>query len=292
MENQTASRSAAIIAAHRAFDSSKNIGERICYDPFARHFLPPGFTVIGKTEMPEETALEVFKNIVPGFHEYFLARTRYIDEYLQESIKSGLQQLVILGAGYDSRAYRFDELKSSVKIFEVDHPATQKVKKNKLFKIFQALPDHVTYVPVDFKKDNLQSCLPNNGYDNSLKTVFIWEGVTMYIDQATVNETLLFVSKNKGQGSSIIFDHTYREVVDGTHESKEAKGWLKIAEKSNEPLLFGLHNDTIERFLLSSGFCNIVRITSEFFNDNYYVGINRDRRATAILSIAHAEIAS
>jgi len=290
MQKQKASRSAAIIAAHRAIESAKDSRERVCYDPFAQNFLPTGFTVIGPHEMPEEHALEIFKGIVPGFHEFFLARTRYIDDFLLESIGNGLEQLVVLGAGYDSRAYRFDELKSKVKIFEVDHPATQNVKKEKLKEIFKKLPAHVTYVPVDFQKENLGSSLARNGYDNRLRTLFIWEGVTMYIDSESVDKTLLFISKNSGQGSSVIFDYTYPEVIDGTYERVEAKGWLKIAEKSNEPLLFGLQNNHVEQFLAERGFGNIAIATNKYFNENYYIGLNKDREATPVLSIAHAEI--
>lgn len=212
MEAQKASRSAGIIAAHRAFESSKKPEERICYDPFAGRFLPSGFTVIGESEIPEEAALNIFKNIVPGFHEFFLARTRYIDDILKKCITDGLEQLVILGAGYDSRAYRFEEL-NNIRVFEVDHPATQSVKKQKLHEIFRMLPDHVTYVPADFHKNNLQSCLSKNGYDRHLTTLFIWEGVTMYIEAEAVDETLLFISKNTGKGSSVIFDYTYNEVI-------------------------------------------------------------------------------
>ncbi len=290
MRKQTASRSAGIVAAHRAIESSKKPEERICYDPFARRFLPPNFTVIGESEMPEETALTVFKDMVPGIHEFLLARTRYIDESLEESIKTGLEQLVILGAGYDSRAYRFDDLKHKVKIFEVDYPATQDVKKDKLHEIFQTLPDHVTFVPVDFQKENLHPRLSESGYDSHLKTLFICEGVTMYIDQEAVNKTLSFVSKNSGKGSSIIFDYTYPEVIDGTYERKEAKAWLKITQKSAEPLLLGFREELVEQYLVERGFCNIFSRTSEYFNDNYFTGRNKDREATPILSIVHAEI--
>lgn len=290
MNEKKASRSAGIIAAHRAIESSKNQEERICYDPFARDFLPPGFTVIGESEIPEETALNIFKDIVPGFHEFFLARTRYIDDYLQQFINKGLEQLVILGAGYDSRAYRFDELKNRVKIFELDHPATQNMKKEKLIEIFQMLPDHVTYVPVDFHKQNLQSCLFESGYDSHMKTLFIWEGVTMYVEAGAVDETLLFISKNSGNGSAVIFDYTYPEVLAGTYDRKEAKEWLKITEKSDEPLLFGIETGHIEQFLAERGFCNIAGITSEYVNDNYFIGVNKGRESTPILSIAHAEI--
>ncbi|MCP3888682.1 MAG: SAM-dependent methyltransferase [Desulfobulbaceae bacterium] len=290
MEKQTASRSAAIIAAHRAFDSSKTPEERICYDPFARRFLPTGFTVIGEVEMDEETALNVFKDIVPGFHEYFLARTRYIDEQLQKSLSDGLQQLVILGAGYDSRAYRFDEMINTVQIFEVDHPVTQAVKKDKLKEYFQDLPNHVTLVPIDFQKENLETCLIRCGYDSGLKTLFIWEGVTMYIDSESVDKTLQFISKTSGKGSSVIFDYTYQDVIEGTNDRKEAKGWLNIAGKSNEPLLFGLQNNHVEEFLAKRGFANVVIATSEYFNEKYYTGINKDRETTPVLSIVHAEV--
>lgn len=292
METQKSSRSAGIIAAHRAIESSKNPEERVCYDPFARNFVPSGFTVIGETEIPEEMALKIFQDIVPGFHDFFVARTRYIDDYLHKCLSNGLEQLVILGAGYDSRAYRFEELKTGVKVFEVDHPATQKRKKEKLVEIFQELPKHVTYIPVDFQNDRLHSSLSENGYDNHLKTLFIWEGVTMYIDTMAVDGTLSFISQNVGKESSVIFDYTYSEVISGIYDRREAIEWLKIAEKSNEPLLFGIKKDEINHFLRERNFCNISSVTSDYFNDNYFSGINKDRESTPILSVAHAEIVS
>ncbi len=290
MEAGKPSRSAGIIAAHRAIESSKNHGERICHDPFARDFMPEGFTVIGKHEIPEQEALNLFKQIVPGFHEFFLARTRYIDDYLKGFIERELEQLVVLGAGYDSRAYRFDELENKIKVFEVDSPATQDAKKQKVKKIFNRLPDHITYISIDLQKDDLEYRLIQNGYNSSLKTLFIWEGVTMYIDRKAVDKTLLFISKNTGKGSSIIFDYTFQEVVDGTYDRNEAIEWLKITQNSNEPLLFGISNDHIEQFLTYRGFCNIVKRTNQYFKDNYFIGVNKKRESTPILAIVHAEI--
>jgi len=290
MEAEKTSHSAGIIAAHRAIESSKSPEERICYDPFAERFLPPGFTVIGAYDIPGEVALKLFQDLVPGFHEFFIARTRYIDDYLVEFIKKGLEQLVILGAGYDSRAYRLGGLKNKVSIFEVDHPATQRVKKEKLLEIFQVLPDQVSYVPVDFHKDNLQSCLSENGYDRHLTTLFIWEGVTMYVAPEGVDETLAFISQNTGKGSAVIFDYTYHEVVTGTYERKEAQEWLRIAKKSDEPLLFGIRKGQTEPFLSERNFFHINIITNDYFNDTYFIGVNHGRESTPILRIAHAEI--
>lgn len=290
MKTDQPSRSAGIIAAHRAVESSKSENERICYDPLARDFLPKGFTVIGQHDIPEEDALNLFKGIVPGFHEFFIARTRYIDDYLHDRIDKGLEQLVILGAGYDSRAYRFDELKNGIKIFEVDHPATQAVKKEKLFELFKKLPEHVTFVPADLKNVDLPSILLANGYDRHLKTLFILEGVTMYIDSDTVDAILSFVAGNTGDKSSVIFDYTYPEVLAGTCDRKEAEEWLKITQKSDEPLLFGFSQDTIEKFLSIRGFSNVVSVSADYFSETYFSGVNANRESTPVLSIAHAHV--
>lgn len=149
MKKQEASNSTAIIVAHRAVDSAKPTAERICYDPYAEQFAGPGFTVIGEVDVPRETALDLFNDLVPGFHDFFIARTRYMDDVLERSLANGLQQLVILGAGYDSRAYRFKALKQRVRVFEVDHPATQEVKKTRVKDAFGELPGHVIYCTCD-----------------------------------------------------------------------------------------------------------------------------------------------
>jgi len=140
----------------------------------------------------------------------------------------------------------------------------------------------------------------NNSIITERSEEFIWayvfgsaplkkEGVSMYIDSKTVNETLLFISKNTGKESAVIFDYTYPEVVAGTLERKEAKKWLEITQKSGEPLVFGIKDEHIDQFFKKRGFCNIVRRTSQYFNDNYFTGINKDRESTPILSTVYAE---
>ncbi len=180
METYKESRSAGIVAAHRAIESLKGPGARVCYDPWAGRFLPPGFTVVGEVEIPSEEGLRLFQNLLPGFHEFFVARTRYIDDCLQNYLNDGLEQLVILGAGYDSRAYRFDGLRKNVKVFEVDQPATQSVKKEKISAVFHKLPEHVTFIPVDFHRNNLEACLSANGYETPDNIVYLGRGQHVY----------------------------------------------------------------------------------------------------------------
>lgn len=287
MHSDKASRSAAIIAAHRAYDYSRSDTDRICSDQYAKTFLPENFTVIGESELPQEVAMTIFKDLVPGFHEFFLARTRYIDDFLSGQLAVGLEQLVILGAGFDSRAYRCQGVQA-IRVFEVDHPATQAIKKAKITELFSALPEHVTYVPMDFHRDTLE-LLSDFGYDRSKKSLFIWEGVSMYLDQEAIDETLLFVSRSSAEGSRIIFDYTYPGVLEGTIERKEARAWLEIARKSDEPLRFGIDDEELEEFLNRRGFTDITTVTSDFFNKTYYLG-NDERQATPILALAHARV--
>lgn len=286
--SQEPSRSAGIIAAHRALESAKPSDERVCNDPYASDFCPKGFTVIGKSDIPEPAALEIFNGLVPGFHDYFIARSRYIDDSLASSIDEGLEQLVILGAGYDSRAYRFDLAVRNIPVFEVDRPATQEAKKTRVKELFSALPGHVSYVPVDFQHDSLESRLNENRFDNNLKTLFIWEGVTMYINQKAVDDTLGFIAGNSAPGSSVILDFTLPEVIQGTHESKEAKAWRDIASRSEEPLVFGIAADSVESFFKTRGFRQVSCHTHDYFKTAYFTGKSTLRKATPILAIARA----
>ena len=122
---------------------------------------------------------------------------------------------MILGAGYDSRAYRFDALKDPIRVFEVDHPATQQAKLEGVRKIFGSLPEHVRYVAIDFNQQTLEDCLAAHGYDPQAKTVFLWQGVTYYLEPAAVDSTLTFIARHAAPGSSVIFDYIDNALLTG-----------------------------------------------------------------------------
>ncbi len=166
-------------AAERAIEMEKPADERICSDLLARAFLPGWYYSF----MKRVTATNYAEKRAAGDLGFIVARCRYMDDLLSESLDGGIQQLVILGAGFDSRAYRFNRLKKGVKVFEVDHPATQKNKLKKLARILGpgGLPGYVTFVPVDFTREPLAKRLSDYGYAEQLKTLFLWEGVTTYL---------------------------------------------------------------------------------------------------------------
>ena len=183
---------------------------------------------------------------------HFLVRTRFIDENLEKAVNAGAEQVVILGAGFDSRAYRFRQLLSKVKVFELDFGPTQEYKKRRVVATLGPPPSNLVYVPVDFTRQSLMVVLRQAGYQAQRKTFFIWEGVTMYLPAEAVRTTLQFVTKNSAPGSSIVFDHLSTTAVDPALASEQRRRILATLRDRGEPQIFGLADGTEEAFL--SGF--------------------------------------
>ncbi len=284
------SKMAELIALHRVAESALPEGERICYDPYAVRFVDPEIFEFARKNPEKAKAMrEHYERLFPGLGNSIRARVRYFDDFVKTSIKEGLDQLVILGAGYDTRAYRIEGL-NKIRVFEVDHPVTQAVKTKKVIQIFGHLPEHVVYIPVDFESEALGQRLLENGYDKSQKTLFIMEGLVMYLPPRAVDEALSFMARTSGKGSSVIFDYYLRSLVDGTSELEAAKNIRNFVDQQGEPLQFGIEEGTVEAFLAKRGFSRIRNVTSENYKKLYFQGVNKDRAVCSLLSFAWAII--
>ena len=182
-----------------------------------------------------------------------LIRTRMIDDTLQQAVKDGATQVVILGAGYDSRAYRFQELLRSATVFEVDFPPTQELKKLRVREVLGGAPKNVVFVPIDFEKQDLGTVLHAAGYRPDRRTVFVWEGVTYYIPEAGVDATLRFVADHSAAGSVIVFDYEYERAVSGKHDDEMLKKIYARLAGWGEPHIFGMPNDSASEFVTRRG---------------------------------------
>ena len=208
-----ASRTAVQQAGIRAVESLLPAGRRVCYDPLAVVFLDEKlqrrYRLCLKNTFMRAVWIWSVRKDPGGTRAEGVARTRYIDDYSQACISGGVEQVVILGAGFDTRAYRLEGFKKA-KVFEVDHPNTQKMKVARLKGVIRGeLPSWVTFVPVDFERDKLDEKLLEGGYRKDLKTLFIWEGVTPYLTAESVERTLSLVVASSSRGSSIIFDYLH-----------------------------------------------------------------------------------
>jgi methyltransferase (TIGR00027 family) len=136
-------------------------------------------------------------------------RTSAIDAAVRDAIASGTKQLVILGAGYDGRAWRMPELRR-VKVFEVDHPATQRDKQAHLSELRPAIGD-VTFISMNFEEESLSAVLARSGHDRTIPTCWIWEGVVMYLTADAMRSTLVDVASRSAPASTLIVNyHTQR----------------------------------------------------------------------------------
>ncbi|MEP7355143.1 MAG: SAM-dependent methyltransferase [Acidobacteriota bacterium] len=190
-----------------------------------------------------------------------IVRTKFIDEKLRAAVADGAQQIVIMGAGWDTRAYRFKELLQGIRIFEVDRSNTQDRKRQRAEEALGPAPANLTYLAIDFRVQKLSDVLAAGGYDPSKKTFFIWEGVTMYLPEAAVRETLTWIAQ-QACGSSLVFDFTFQALIDYmaqltpdtplTPEAKIGVERLRTIEKWGEPWIFGVPQD-VEGFFTSLG---------------------------------------
>jgi len=132
-------------------------------------------------------------------------RSRAIDEVIQSALSRGIQQVVILGAGLDARAWRLACLATAT-VYEIDHPATQAYKRACMHGE-SPLSQALHYVSVDFEKDDLTAALTRSGFDSAAPSVWLWEGVTMYLSQAAIDETLAHVRQASAPRSLIAFTY-------------------------------------------------------------------------------------
>jgi methyltransferase (TIGR00027 family) len=266
MDKRQSSTTAEGMALLRAIEAHRPEDVRICYDPIARALIN-GFSFTCSKLVVDSGLYEL---IGPGVMAFVTARERYIDDFLKACLDEGLDQVVILGAGFDTRAYRIAGIEQT-RVFEVDHPATQAVKLKRLKKVINPLPGHVTFLAVDFNTQALAKGLHSGGYDEQGKTLFIWQGVTLYLTPEGVDSTLAFIANHSGPGSAVIFDYSSTAYLRGTRQSAtRLSRW--VTRVIGERMIFGIDPGQIEPFLTQRGFRDIRNVTPEDLERLYFTG--------------------
>jgi len=199
-------------------------------------------------KLQNEHYRDVVKHMIGGTYEYVMARTRYFDALFTDALNNEIEQIVILGAGYDTRAYRFRDKLMRTSVFEVDAPFTQTVKLEKLKKA--GIPHgHVRFVAVDFEKEDLKERLSAGGYKNDVKALFIWEGVSLYLTPGAVDSTLDHLRSLCCAGSVLCFDYF----------NSHPDSFRKIIKK-DELIHFGMYSAEMDEYLCDKGFSAIEEI--------------------------------
>lgn len=264
-----ASHTALMASIHR-FMATKEVKEEFKGpDNLAYVFLPPKAKFFLSYAFFRRVFTNKLHEKVPGTYEYITARTKFFDEIFVQSLKERIPQIVFLGAGFDTRAIRFQHLTKDTLIYELDAPTTQEEKKKILQKHNIPHPGNLVFVPINFNTDNLEDTLLLSGYDPKRKTLFIWEGVTMYIPEKAVKDTLSFIKHNSGAESTLAFDYFFESVINGTCTSYGADKLAESASKLSEHFKFGIEEGKAQEFLDKNGFALINHITPNEFEEKY-----------------------
>jgi methyltransferase (TIGR00027 family) len=278
------SRTAAVVALWRALESSRSATTRLFEDPFAPAFLGWQFRwALHLARLPMVGAALPWSLIDghwPGSRGTVVVRTRYIDDLLGEALQSGVEQVVILGAGFDSRAYRIRGIER-VRVFEVDHPLTQAKKKDVVARRLGALPPHVTFTSIDFRSGTLDTVMLSCGYRREAKTFFICEGVTHYLPARAVDTVFQYVAQSAAVGSRMVFTYIHRAILDGAMTFVGAATTRATVRRAGEPYTFGFDPTELPQYLAARGLTLIEDVGASTYRERYLIPIGRGEEPLA-----------
>ncbi len=225
-----------------------------CPDEMAAGFLGGlNITTLARNRITHGLLLRAARRWRPGAYTYEIARTKFIDEIVLGEAAAGLDELILLGAGLDSRPYRLADRLRGVRVIEVDHPASQASKRARVRRLLGAEPEHVSYVALDFTCDDLDAALRGAGHDRCARTLFIWSGVSFYLPAQAVASVLSLVAAHTNPRTSIVFDALWAEAIDGTRDYYGSTELRNAVAKRGEPLRWGISDGRVDETLCRFG---------------------------------------
>jgi methyltransferase (TIGR00027 family) len=246
------SRTAEGMAMLRALEQQQPAALRIINDPFAKEFLfHRAFRWLADSRWLARGVLRFMQYWAPGGQELLTIRPRLVDELAVEEAARGVGQIVLLGAGFDTMAWRRREALRDATIFEVDHPATQRAKRQVSEHI--GLPANLRFVAVDFEREDFVVKLREAGFDAARQSFIVWVGVSYYLTGKAVADTLQRIAAISQPGTKLVWDYLLAEVVKGTSQNREALSKARRAAQLGEPWLFGLQPEQVGEYLAQFG---------------------------------------
>ena len=276
------------MALFRAVETAQVPGRRFYQDPYALPLLSGSLWGLAQiARMP------ILGRLVPAFLDLgwpytrssAVVRTRLIDDLVREPLRAGIQQMVLLGAGFDSRAYRLEETRA-VQTFEVDHPATQLAKRERLERSLKLPVPNLHFVEVDFEKDSLESRLEEAGFAHNAPAVVVWEGVVSYLSHAAVHANLQVLSRLLAPGSRLIFTFVHQGALDGSLQFRGSRRWKAWVQRSGEPFIFGFDPTRLAEVLGHYGFLLDTDVSTAEAARHYCTNNDRNESGSELYRVA------
>jgi methyltransferase (TIGR00027 family) len=223
-------------------------------DDLAARFIAPALSPVSLVKVPllNRLAPHLVERVLPGGIWFEVARTRGFDDLVAEEVEDGARQVVLLGAGLDSRPYRMAAELAGTTVWEVDHPITAAYKRERVAAVIGEPPANVRYAEVDFEREDLGEALAAAGHDPAARSVVVWSGVTPYLDDDAVAATLRWFA-GLAPGSVIGFDYVFREVIEGRWRSRRSDRLGRLVAAQGEPFRWGIPRGESEAYLQGFG---------------------------------------
>jgi methyltransferase (TIGR00027 family) len=285
-----ASRTAEQNALFRAIESARPPDGRLFEDPLAQHFLTWPLTLVARLAASSlgQFVPWYIDRRWPGVRTSVVARTRLNDDAILAALAEPTEQFVILGAGFDSRAYRLPELRA-LTVFEIDHPSTQAAKREVLELALPGEIAHVRFVPCDFNDVRLDTAMDAAGYRESVRTFLLWEGVTNYLTEAAVDATLRWCAR-AADGSRLLFTYVHRDVLTQPQAFVGTGQLFASLEKSGERLTWGIEPERLPGFLAERGLCLEIDCGAAEYRERYFGVAARAMRGHEFYRVAVARV--
>ena len=242
------------MALFRAMETAGAHDTRLFSDPLAASFLRPSLKLALRLASIPVVGKGIPKYIDhrwPGARTSGIARTRLFDDLMTEAIERGLEQVVILGAGFDARPYRLRCLKTT-RFFEVDRPSTSRTKQHLIAANLGAVPKDVAFVEVDFNDQELGPALAHAGFRRWQPAFFLWEGVTNYLTEDGVDSTLRWIGSS-ALGSQLVFTYVHKDIIEVPASFSGTQQLGRTLARVGEHWTFGLRPEEMPAYLAARG---------------------------------------
>lgn len=270
MEGRGPSRTARGTAMGRAAHYILDDEPKILADRFARPFT--GFS--SDEDLLEELRkhLSIDLSEFAKMRAFFALRNRYAEDELEQALERGVANYVILGAGLDSFAFRRPDMMRRLDVYEVDHPASQTWKRERLAEMRLNIPTTLHFVPVDFERETLSESLAAGGLNPGAIEFFSWLGVTQYLSSEAVLHTLREITSVAGSGSELVIQFIIPPTKLGSADRALVEALATRAAELGEPWLSFFEPDDIERCLEQIGFGQVSHFGPEEASAKYLSG--------------------
>jgi len=234
----------------------------------------------------EDLVLEIVNNYLAATP---LCRAAYAEKALASFLAryGDPVQYVILGAGLDSFAYRNPDFMARNYVFEVDHPATQADKLERIARLKTEVPDNLRFVPVDFTRNDLIFDLIEKGFDREKKSFFSWLGVTYYLTEEDIEKNLGRISELCSPGSRLVFDYPCEDYLTSTVDRVRKN--VMLAAAGGEPMKCAMPEGVVKRILAKYGFSVIENLSPEDIDRDIISGKCKDMKAFECVNYVLAE---